>query len=506
MRRLPCWMRRAARSLSTTRGVEAENDHLFPFVTAALFCGLIVLGAAFHEFWRDEAHTWLVLNESLSPGDLVERLGFCGHPKTWYLLLYGLKKLIDHRALLAVANVASMSIAVFLLARAAPLAKHQKLLFCLGFFPLYQYGLVCRPYGLIVALLFAYCSVRPRLHESPIAAAIVLAFLASIHALSLILSGVLVVLAAFDSWRSKVRPRAGQLLPAMIIVLVSWGITTYQLIPPEDLSIQHAGARDPLFVFQGLANGFLPRFGLLHLHPAVQVTIGLLLWAVSWCCFLRQPMGFATYAFLSLALVMFMFFVYRGAPWHHGFFFISVIVAYWIAFTGVKPDRLARAALTVILAFLAVSGAYAYASDLILPSSGGKFAAERIQTQGLDELPRVGLKIRETSRYRWEIDSIQSTLAYLRDPSIYDPVSGSFVSYWSHYGDRSYFRRRSIEAVIEDLSSLTGRFGVDILVIAARPRGWDRADLPAPFRKIEDIPSGFYYGENISLFLFPRDR
>jgi uncharacterized membrane protein YhdT len=497
-------MSRAARSLSTTRGGGTENDQLFAFVTAALFCGLSVLGATFHEFWRDEAHTWLVLSESRSPGDLIERLGFCGHPKTWYLLLYGLKKLIDHRALLAVANVASMSIAVFLLARAAPLSRYQKLLFCLGFFPLYQYGLVCRPYGLIVALLFAYCSVRPRLCESPIAAAILLACLASIHALSLILSGVLVVLAAFDCWRSKVRFRAGQLLPAVIIVLVGWVITAYQLIPPEGFPIQHTGARNPLFVFQGLASGFFPEFDFLHHHPAVQVTIGLLLWTVSWCCFVRQPIGLAYYASLSLALVAFMLFVYGGRRWHHGFFYISMIVAYWVAFSRVKPDRLAKAALTVILAFLAVWGVYAYASDLSRPSSGGKLAAKVIQTQGLDELPRVGLRILDNSRYRWEIDHIQSTLAYLSDPSIYDPISGSFVSYWKHYGKPFYFRRRRIEAVIEDLSSLTKRFEADILVIAARPKDRDRADLPAPFQKIEDIPSGFRYGENISLFLFPR--
>jgi hypothetical protein len=95
-----------------------------------------------HEWWRDEAFTWLVVRESRSVGELLVALrdvGY-GHPRLYYLLAYGLYQIAPWPLALSLTNLLLALLATALFVDAAPFTRAQKLMFALGYFPLYQYG------------------------------------------------------------------------------------------------------------------------------------------------------------------------------------------------------------------------------------------------------------------------------------------------------------------------------------------------------------------------------
>src|SRR5919201_6580548 len=65
-----------------------------------------LLGVVYHEWWRDEAYIWLVVRSSGSVGELVQSLGFNGHPWAYYVLAWGLYHLVASPLVLSLTNLA----------------------------------------------------------------------------------------------------------------------------------------------------------------------------------------------------------------------------------------------------------------------------------------------------------------------------------------------------------------------------------------------------------------
>jgi len=130
-------------------------------VALAALVGLVTVNR--HEWRRDEAYTWLV-RENHSVGELLVALrdvGY-GHPRLYYLLAYGLYRIAPWRFALSLTNLLLALVATALFIDAAPFTRAQKLMFALGYFPLYQYGVIAGSYSLLLAVLFGYAWARTR--------------------------------------------------------------------------------------------------------------------------------------------------------------------------------------------------------------------------------------------------------------------------------------------------------------------------------------------------------
>ena len=151
---------------------------------------------------------------------------------------------------------------------------------------------------------------------------------------------------------------------------------------------------------------------------------------------------------------------------------------------------------------------YAFAYDIRTTCSSGKPAAEHIKEQGLERLPKVGIKVTEKEfvppRYRWEIDEIQSTLVYLDDKRIYDPKGNQFEVYWRYYAYPDYHKLHFGGHIVEEMRRVSEKLDSDILMIVVRPQNSDETILPPEFKKLKDFPRGLWYGESISLYIFPK--
>lgn len=474
------------------------------------FLALCVLGLAYHELWRDEAYSLLLLEASTSFGDLVDRMGFVGHPKGRNLVLYGLTRVFDAQWVLWVTNTAFMAAAVFLFLRHAPFTRLQKVLFPLGFFPLFQYGIISRSYSLVVLLVFAWCWLRTRPRRRPVVVGLILALLASVHVLSFLFALVFVAVEALDQWMlRREKPGAGEWI-GLALVGSSLAVTLWQLLPPAGTPVVSFVHPERWYFLQTLANGFLPNFDGLNTLPTFQRIAGLALWVPTWFCFRGSRLGLALYGLGTLVLLAFVIGIHPGHRWHHGFYFVLFVSALWVGFhdRGLR-NRFATGFVTVLFGIHAAVGVWALARDVAGPCSSGEPAAAWIEDNGLADLARVGVKVHKDGDriqrpFKFEIDEIQSTLVHLDDRRIYDPVAGRFEVHWTHYSDPGYYPWQTPGDLMDGLGEVSRALESDLLVIVVRPYGRETVDLPPGLEKLRDFPNGLFYGESISLYRFGR--
>ena len=153
-----------------------------------------VLGVVNHEWWGDEAFTWLVAGESHTLRELITNLGFQGHPRPYYILAWMLRQIWENPLAWSFTNLAFALGAIFLFMRSAPVTRVQAALFSLGFYPLFQYGVIARSYSMFMFFLFLYCHLRATRRSAIEARFAVLAVLAQIHLFSLMATTVLLFL------------------------------------------------------------------------------------------------------------------------------------------------------------------------------------------------------------------------------------------------------------------------------------------------------------------------
>jgi hypothetical protein len=120
-----------------------------------LVCLQLWLIAA-HVPWRDELQAYLLVRDSAGIGGLFANLHYEGHPSLWYLLLGIIEAFVHSPAALKVAQVAVALTTTVLVWRRAPFPNWLKLLILAGYFPLFEYGVIARSYGLGMLLLFAW--------------------------------------------------------------------------------------------------------------------------------------------------------------------------------------------------------------------------------------------------------------------------------------------------------------------------------------------------------------
>jgi hypothetical protein len=463
-----------------------------------------------HEWWRDEAHTWLVVSTSGTLSELVQNLGFNGHPRLYYVLAWALHGVWNNPLIMSLANLAFSLAAGFMFLRSAPVTRLQAALFSLGFFPLYQYGVISRSYSFFIFLLFLYCHLRSSRPEAIVLRLLVLALLAQIHLISLMAAGALLV----HDWATTVRWKAPAWM-MVAVVLLSMAASAWQM-SPGDKSAPQLGRTEMTELRGGVSDAFVPNFGVLDIDGAlhyVQRGLGLILALASVALLWPKRSALLAYLMLAGGLVAICAIVYSGYRWHHGFYFIFMLVGLWL---GGRPGVAGARAyfLTFVLGIHAIVGIYAVGEDVALPYSNGRLAARHLIKERMESLPLVGMLVLDDTqpvRYQWEVDAIQPVMVELGGKKIYDPVTGRYESFFTHYGVLDFYPIMSKAEAENGLRAVSGHLGGRFVVVAFRPppmmmptRGHQRteSEMPASLRKLTDLPAPFDFGEEYSLYLY----
>lgn len=148
----------------------------------------------FHEPWFDEAQAWAIARSGTIKEILFEIPHYEGHPPLWHLILTPFAKLgAPYELSLAAVNIFFMTLAVAVLLFKSPFPKLIRCLLPFNFFLFYQYGVVSRPYCILVLAIFLAAVCYKNRNEHPVKYLLCLALMCAVHSYGIIIAGCLCI-------------------------------------------------------------------------------------------------------------------------------------------------------------------------------------------------------------------------------------------------------------------------------------------------------------------------
>lgn len=148
----------------------------------------------FHEPWFDEAQAWAIARSGTIKEILFEIPHYEGHPPLWHLILAPFAKLgAPYELSLAAVNIFFMTLAVAVLLFKSPFPKLIRCLLPFNFFLFYQYGVVSRPYCILVLAIFLAAVCYKNRNEHPVKYLLCLALMCAVHSYGIIIAGCLCI-------------------------------------------------------------------------------------------------------------------------------------------------------------------------------------------------------------------------------------------------------------------------------------------------------------------------
>ena len=383
----------------------------------AVSVGLIgLVGAWNHELWRDEAEIWLLARDSATPASLLANMSTEGHPVLWYGLNWVLARITPDPRIMQLLHVAIAAALAWMVGRHAPFPRVVRVLFCFGYYPIYEFNVISRAYGLQLLLALAICVLWPRRAQARWWIALLLALLAQTVVYGAIVAGALVLAMAILSrspddpvGRLSIGARLGPLATAVAGIGIGAGHAFWQA---SRMGSDHLGVYQPGYNFEWFAAAVstflrggipLPDPGNTHVWNSNLVDqlgagaapVGLLagialvalaLWSLRSSAALAAAFVVGTGAMFSITL-----FLWYGQQRHHSQPFLFWWVCIWIAVaSGMRWTRLHSRVLGVLLAVHCVAGVWLLAADFGRPFSHAHNVARVLQTDEWLERPVVG--------------------------------------------------------------------------------------------------------------------
>ncbi|MYB02173.1 hypothetical protein F4X90_21220 [Candidatus Poribacteria bacterium] len=480
-----------------------KKDKHYALGLTVLFLAVGAFTASHHEMWRDEIQAWLLARDSTSIFNLFANLKYEGHPGLWHLCLMPLSRITHSPVIMQMFHLLITGVTVYLFVRYAPFNWFQKLLFCFGYFVIYEYAIVARNYALGLLLITVFCVLFKERYKRFISVGCVLFLLAhtSVHALIVTIAiGIalcceyLVGGRFFESLNQEIKAIENKRPIWIGFALIGIGIITavLQLNPPPDTGFAVAWnfnfeVKRVNDIAKLISRAYLPvtrpvlgfwGSNILTTYPffqAIQVPLCYFLMFLSVLLFFKRPTALLTYLISTFGLLAFFYVKYHGSIRHHGFLFLTFLMCCWIyrdspaiSFgqteqqdTDSLIDRVFNMAGTVLVTVLlichALGGITAIRMEYRHIFSYGKLTAEYIKSQGMQDHPMVG-----------ESDFAASTVVgYLERPQqIYYPRGnrlGSFVRW-----DAARTHDASNQLVIEAAKTLSAQTNKEVLIILNR--------------------------------------
>ena len=211
-----------------------DTDQIYYLFLLIAFVAVCALGMVNHEMWRDEIEAWLIARDSNSVSKLISNLTYVGHPFLWYLLLYFAAKLTHNLEVIKLIHIVIATSIVYIFIYYAPFDKLQKFLFCFGYFPLYEYGVISRNYSLGIVFIFIFCALYCSRQRNYLLMPLTLALASQTNIYSLMIAFILALMLYGEAFikisldRNAIE-RKLQLILGGIIYLVSLFSASWQI-------------------------------------------------------------------------------------------------------------------------------------------------------------------------------------------------------------------------------------------------------------------------------------
>lgn len=443
----------------------------------AVFIAVGLVNVLMHDIWRDEFQAFLIAKESVSIPDLLERMKYEGHPPLWHILLYFVTRVSGRPLSMQLLHMLIACASAWVILR-FPLPPWTRALMVFGYFPLFEFMVISRNYGigflLCMVLLFLITAERKRY----VLISFLLALLNLANVYGIILTVAIGAYLAADFIEKKdlhatagkrvVMAAAGFLGSGMILSLLAIAPpqNSYIELPvclPLELDpkrISHAVRTVwisyvpiPMFRMQFWGTNFLElRFARFFL------TLPLI--AASLFLFRNNRKVLIFYALGTAAVIAFSYFVFIGHMRHFGHlyvvFMMSLVLAYADKQTGkhraFPGGRFRRGFIVFILVAQFVGGVLSSFLSWHFPFTAGKAVADYIRLQKLEDRIIIGDR-------DWALTTVAGHLG----KPLYHLTSRKYASYVVWDSERSEIM--SPEQIVEAANTMERDMGGRALVV-----------------------------------------
>lgn len=393
-------------------------------LATVLYIVLHIVISMFHEPWYDEAEAWQIAKCASLKEILFAIPHYEGHPPLWHLILAPFAKLgAPYEASLMLISLIFAGTAVSLIIWKAPFPRIIRLLVPFTYFFFYQYGVIARPYCMmlvavvLVAMNFSKRNVKPMAFVGP------LLLLCLTSAYGIVLAGGISLVWVWEIAKEHgfFRDFAGYfrdkrfyslalllVLTCIILVLILPREDTYATVLKEVTSVENNFAVRLLYllfillpdvllmdVFDGL---YLSRFEFFE-YPSniIAVPVAIIIGCVVWYIIVKTAKSKIKLAYFVVPYLCFALFssaVYFALH-HSGIGLLILFFWAWINCGGVEFNQLAlRGTIQIKLLILFVTCCMAQSlvwsvsagiNEVRLVYSVGKKEAQFIKEHDLDQ-------------------------------------------------------------------------------------------------------------------------
>lgn len=390
-----------------------------PLFAVPLFAVLGLVGILNHAMWRDEMNTWLIVRDSASLGEMLGYVNYQGHPALWALLVSLVRNLADTPVVMQLLHWGLGLAAMIIFWRYSQFPRWQKLLFTFGYLPFFEYFLISRPYVLGMLFLFIFCALFPTREKSYVGLAIALGLMANSHAFAALISLAAAITLGLEFWGDPVQ-RSRYLQQAKkydwllsLGILIALYLCAYLILQPPADSANLGGRGGWLFAFD-LRKG-LKVFGRLlagytliepaskWLDRSLGALVGLSLAGLMAVRLMGHRTAFLFYGLATGDMLTFFYVRFMGSgARHYGYLYLILIASLWLSqhpstadgrlggrLAGWGRSRLFQKAYSIVftlsLLFHLGGGIYRFYSDVTLPFSATRAAAQYIKSAQLTD-------------------------------------------------------------------------------------------------------------------------
>ncbi len=320
------------------------SNQKFALLFTFLYGLLLIWLLPFHELWPDETEPWLLALYSDSYTDLLHNKRFEGHPNLWYSLLYVITRFTDNLQALKISHFFFSVGFVFVFLRYAPFHWLIRLLFCFGYYGVYEYGLISRLYAPEIFTMFLVCAFYQKRFSHWYAYIFLLALNAQTHLFGLYFSGAMgLLLFAEALWPTETVPafqkvNAKRIGLGVLLWLVGCGVSFWSIT--HFLGFAHGHIWDPYKIQQASTRvwqaffpvpEFLIQFwNTSYLRTKVEIPLSLLL-VLLLLLTIRPKQLLLCILLLFAGLYYFFAFKFGLSLRHHAHFFLFTVAILWIA-------------------------------------------------------------------------------------------------------------------------------------------------------------------------------
>lgn len=381
------------------------------------FLILYWLDIAHHQLWFDELNAWGITAASPNLSTLARYVHYEAHPWLWYFVLWLPSRLTTAPVAMKWVEAAIGTASYLVIGLKSPFRRLEKALIFLGYFIIFEYTVMSRMYGIVLLCALLYAWRRTERPQGAVGMAVILGVMASTDMAGVLLSGVLLIVYAYDIWISRelwdhARPTNRQLITAALVYVAFLAVSIHSLIPDPDISwtpgrlFSHAllpkfVARAVVNVIAGpwwpISSQFPRRFWETDFRD--QHWLALLVPFILWGYWLALRGSRRALLMVGLALgfaFLFADLVYMGRPRHWGITVLALLLALWHMraqlnkTAGAGAARRLPAAGYALLAFSAVAGVAAIGSSWTHPFSHSGDVAQWLRANHLADGPIVG--------------------------------------------------------------------------------------------------------------------